>query len=158
MTTQQNPAIPRPAARFLWLTFDFAHCLTTDVDDITPQLFLTLMTHPAISQIKRFTAGADNLGPDDIAQWEPGLFTVQAYRASLGEVLSHVSSLLAPHLMADSPAADSPNPTPLTIKIYTQMGGRHYPITTHLGDDAIKMAAEEIETMVQQYEKDRSMG
>ncbi len=154
MTTQQNPVIPRPPARFLWLTFDFAHCLSTDTDDITPQIFLTLMAHPAIKQIKRFTATADQqLEADDIAQWAPGIFTVQAYRPNLSEVLDHVSAQLAPHLMPDDQATKNQPPTPLTIKIYTQIAGRHYPVATGLSQDDIKTAAEEIETLVQHHEK-----
>lgn len=149
MTPQQNPVIPRKPARLLWLTFDFAHCLPTAADDITPQIFLTLMAHPAINQIKRFTATADHkLDADDIAQWAPGIFTVQAYRASLIEVLNHVVSQLAPHL-----TSGSQNPDLLSIKVYTQIGGRHYPTTTSLSHDDIKAAAGDIETMVQQHEK-----
>jgi len=134
-------------SRFLWLTFDFANCLPTDTDDITPQLFLTLMAHPAIKEIKRFTTGADSLGPDDIAAWEPGIFTVQAYRSSLADVLNQVSSQLVPHLISESQTPDQ-----VSITVYTQLGSRHYPITTSLDQSTIQTAAEEIETMVSQYE------
>ncbi|NEQ53106.1 MAG: hypothetical protein F6K11_23705 [Leptolyngbya sp. SIO3F4] len=131
----------------MWLTFDFANNLSDTTDDITPQLFLTLMAHPAISQIKRFTANADNLDPDDIADWEPGIFTVQAYRSSLLDVLSHVSSQLAPHLISDGQS-----PETITITVYTQMGRRHYPVITSFSQDDIQTAADTIETMVQQHE------
>lgn len=153
MTIQQNPVIPRPPARFLWLTFDFAHCLSTNTDDITPPIFLTLMAHPAINQIKRFTATADQqLNADEVAQWAPGIFTVQAQRTSLLEVLNHVSSQLSPHLMPDGPTANNQTPPP-SIKIYTQIAGRHYPVTTSLSDNDIQIAAEEIEAMVQHHEQ-----
>ncbi|MEO0396862.1 MAG: hypothetical protein AAF243_12860 [Cyanobacteria bacterium P01_A01_bin.137] len=105
------------------------------------------MAHPAIKEIKRFTTGADGLGPDDIAAWEPGIFTVQAYRSSLADVLNQVSSQLVPHLTASRQTPDQ-----IFITVYTQMGNRHYPITTSLDQSAIQTAAEEIETMVGQYE------
>lgn len=148
MTTQQNAnKSPRPL-RFLWLTFDFASCLPTATDNITPKLFLTLMAHPAISQIKRFTTQSENLGPEDIAQWEPGIFTLQAYRSSLLDVLTQVSSQLAPHLVSNDQTLEQ-----VTITVYTQLGRRHYPIVTNLSPDAIKLAAEDIETMISQHEK-----
>ena len=128
--------------RFLWLTFDFASCLPTPVDNITPTLFLTLMAHPAINQIKRFTAQAETLGPDDIAQWEPGIFTVQAYRSSLVDVLTQIASSLTPHLAQ-----------PPTITIYTQLGGRHYPIETSLSLNEIKQTAADIEAMINNHEQ-----
>ena len=148
MTTQQphNPS-PKPLS-FLWLTFDFASCLPTPTDNITPQLFLTLMAHPAISQIKRFTTQAEQLGPDDIAKWEPGIFTLQAYRTSLLDVLTQVASQLTPHLVSKESS-----PEQVTITIYTQLGRRHYPITTSLNINDIEMAAQDIETMVSQHEK-----
>ena len=106
------------------------------------------MAHPAINQIKRFTAGADSLGPEDIADWEPGIFTVQAYRSSLLDVLSQVSTQLTPHLVGSSQTPDQ-----VSITVYTQMGRRHYPITTSLSSNHIQAAAESIETMVQQHEE-----
>jgi hypothetical protein len=106
------------------------------------------MAHPAISQIKRFTTQSENLGPDDIAQWEPGIFTVQAYRSSLLDVLTQVSSQLTPHLVADGQT-----PEQITITVYTQLGGRHYPITTNLSPDGIQIAAQDIEAMVCQHEQ-----
>ena len=109
------------------------------------------MAHPAIKEIKRFTTGADHLGPGDIADWEPGIFTVQAYRSSLIDVLNQISSQLAPHLTSGSQTPDQ-----ISITVYTQMGRRHYPITTSLDQRAIQTAAEEIETMVSQHEADRS--
>ena len=108
------------------------------------------MAHPAIQEIKRFTTGADALGPDDIAAWEPGIFTVQAYRPSLADVLNQVSSQLAPHLISGGQT-----PAQVAITVYTQMGSRHYPVTTRLDQSAIETAAEEIETMVSQYEADK---
>ncbi len=104
------------------------------------------MAHPAIKQIKRFTTQSENLGPDDITQWEPGMFTVQAYRPSLLDVLTQVSAQLTPHLV---PSHQSAAEVPLTI--YTQLDGRHYPITTSLSPDDIKIAAQDIETMVCQH-------
>ena len=147
MTTQQNANKSLRPLRFLWLTFDFASCLPTPTDNITPQLFLTLMAHPAINQIKRFTTQSENLGPDDIAQWEPGIFTVQAYRSSLLDVLTQVSSQLTPHLISSNQT-----PEQTTITVYTQLGGRHYPTTTSLSPDDIKIAAQDIEAMVGQHE------
>ncbi len=145
MTTQQSSdKSPRPL-RFLWLTVDFASCLPTPTDNVTPQLFLTLMAYPAINQIKRFSTQSDTLGPDDIAQWEPGIFTVQIYRSSLADVLTQVASQLKPHLSDRSSEQ-------ITITIYTQLDGRHYPITTGLGNDAMQATAKDIETMVQQHE------
>ena len=146
MTTQQNVA--KKPARFLWLTFDFAKCLSTETDTVTPQLFMTLMGHPAIGQIKRFTAQAEDLGPDDIAQWEPGIFTLQAYRPSLLDVLTQVASQLASHLSDDDKTPDQ-----MTITVYIQLGRRHYPITTSLSPEAMHTVAADIETMVQQHEK-----
>lgn len=145
MTTQQNSnKSPRPL-RFLWLTFDFASCLPTPTDNVTPQLFLTLMAHPAINQIKRFSSQSDALGPDDIAQWEPGIFTVQIYRSSLLDVLTQVASQLTHHLVSDNHPSEQ-----VTITIYTQLNERHYPITTSLSKDAMKATAQDIESMVQQ--------
>ncbi|MEL6334939.1 MAG: SprB repeat-containing protein, partial [Cyanobacteria bacterium J06626_26] len=46
-------------------------------------------------------------------------------------------------------------PDQVAITVYTQMGSRHYPITTRLDQSAIETAAEEIETMVSQYEADK---
>ncbi|MFG6105828.1 hypothetical protein U2F10_26515 [Leptothoe sp. EHU-05/26/07-4] len=148
VTTQQNTSESSRPLRFLWLTFDFASCLPTATDNITSQLFLTLMAHPAINQIKRFTTQSENLGPDDIAQWEPGIFTLQAYRSSLLDVLTQVSSHLLPHLVPSDQTLEQ-----VTITIYTQLGRHHYPVTTNLSSDAIKLAAEDIETMVSQHEK-----
>ena len=145
MTRQQNPTKP---SRFLWLTFDFAKCLPNETDPVTPQLFLTLMAHPAISQLKRFTRQAENLGPDDIAQWEPGIFTLQAYRSSLLDVLTEVSNQLATHL-----ATEEQTPDQMTITIYTQLGNRHYPLITNLATDKLQTVADDIETMVSQYEE-----
>lgn len=107
------------------------------------------MAHPAIKEIKRFTTGADRLGPDDIAAWEPGIFTVQAYRSSLADVLNQVSSQLAPHLTSRGQTLEQ-----VSITVYTQMGNRHYPITISLDQSAIQTAADEIETMVSQHEAD----
>ncbi len=105
------------------------------------------MAHPAINQIKRFSTQSDALGPDDIAQWEPGLFTVQVYRSSLLDVLTQVTSQLKPHLtFSDCPSEQ------VTITIYIQLDGRHYPITTDLSNNAMQAAAQDIETMVQKYE------
>lgn len=148
MTTQQNANKSPKPLRFLWLTFDFANCLSTRVDNITPQLFLTLMAHPAIKHIKRFTNQSENLGPDDIAQWEPGIFTVQAYRSNLLDVLNQVSSQLIQHLDLHSSTQEQ-----VTITIYTQLSGRHYPITTGLSPDDIQLTAQDIETMVYQHEQ-----
>ncbi|MBE9066554.1 hypothetical protein IQ260_07805 [Leptolyngbya cf. ectocarpi LEGE 11479] len=143
MTTRQNfPQPPKPL-RLLWLTFDFSKCLSDTTDNITPQLFIILMSHPAINQIKRFTSQADNLGPDDVAQWEPGIFTVQAHRSSLLDVLTQVTSNLASHI-ADHEQT--------TITIYTQLGGRHYPITSSLSSSTLTDTATEIEALVQHYE------
>lgn len=100
------------------------------------------MAHPAINQIKRFTAQTETLGPDDIAQWEPGIFTVQAYRSSLVDVLTQIASSLVPHLAQ-----------PSTITIYTQLDGRHYPIETNLSLNEIKQTAADIETMVNNHEQ-----
>ncbi|MBT9316686.1 hypothetical protein [Leptothoe spongobia] len=105
------------------------------------------MTHPAINQIKRFTTGADSLGPDDIADWEPGIFTVQAHRSSLLEVLKHVSAQLIPQLVSRSQTPDHVN-----ITVYTQIDGRHYPVTTSLSDSDLQATAEAIETMVREHE------
>lgn len=146
MTAQQNP--PKTPSRFLWLTFDFAGCLSAEIDTVTPQLFLTLMGHPAIGQIKRFTAQAENLCADDIAQWEPGIFTLQAYRPSLLDVLTQVANQLTSQLSSDGKTPDQ-----MTITIYTQIGARHYPITTRLSPGEMQTVAADIETMVQQHEK-----
>lgn len=146
MTIQQIP--DRPPLRFLWLTFDFGSCLTTPTDTVTPQLFLSLMTHPAIKEIKRFTTQSDTLGPDDIAQWEPGIFTLQAYRPSLMDVLTQVSSHLIPHLVSSDQT-----PEQLEITVYTQLDGRHYPTTTSLSPNDLEMAAEAIEIMICQHEQ-----
>lgn len=127
--------------RLLWLTFDFSNCLAGSTDNITPQLFITLMSHPAINQIKRFTSQADTLGPDDVAQWEPGIFTVQAYRSSLLDVLTQVTSGLAGLCDRET-----------TITIYTQLGRRHYPTTSSLNPSTMTEVAKEIETLVQHYE------
>lgn len=148
MTRQQNSRTSSKNLRFLWLTFEFTDSLPSTPDNITPQLFLSLMAHPAINQIKRFTAQADTLSPDAIAQWEPGLFTAQVYRPSLLEVLTEVSSQLVTQLTPDEPILD-----PLAITIYTQLDGRHYPITMSLSPTGINVAAKDIETMVQHYEK-----
>lgn len=138
--------------RFLWLTFDFATSLPTatdtTTDNVTPQLFLTLMAHPAINQIKRFTREADTLGPEDIAQWEPGIFTVQAYRAGLLDVLTQVTSSLADYLVPEDKTPDQ-----VRITVYIQLGERHYPVTVSLRVNDIQGAVEEIETMVSQYEQ-----
>ena len=107
------------------------------------------MAHPAISQIKRFTTQAENLGPDEVAQWEPGIFTVQVYRASLVDVLTQVASNLALHLAPDNQTAEQQP----TITIYTQLSGRHYPVETGLDLDKIKQAAVDIETMVCTHEQ-----
>ncbi len=136
--------------RTLWLTCDFANCLPSATDNITPQLFLTLMAHPAINQIKRFTQ-SNELAPDDVAQWEPGIFTVQAYRSSLLEVLTQITSHLASHLVTDGNSPDQ-----ITITVYTQLGRRHHPTTTSLSTDDIKVAAETIEAMVQQHEQNQA--
>lgn len=143
MTTQQNAN--KSPLRFLWLTIDFASCLTDSLDSITPQLFLALMAHPAINQIKRFTSKSENLGPEDVTQWEPAIFTMQTYRASLLDVLRQVSSQLATYLGSDN--------TPVNITIYTQLGDRHCPITTSLDSKAIEIAAQTIEAMVAHYEQ-----
>ena len=147
MTTQKKIDTSRKPMNFLWLTFDFASCLPTSIDNITPTLFLTLMAHPAINQIKRFTTQADNLGPDDVAQWEPGIFTVQTYRSSLADVLTQVASSLAPHL-ASEPTSEQP-----AITIYTQLDGRHYPVETGLSPSDIQQTAIDIEAMVNSHEK-----
>ncbi len=148
MSTQENAnKSPRPL-HFLWLTFDFASQLPTPTDNITSQLFLTLMAHPAINQIKRFTTQSENLGTEDIAQWEPGIFTVQAHRSSLIDVLTQVASQLSTHLASNSQPLEQ-----LTITVYTQLDDRHYPITTSLSADDLKVAAQDIETMVQQHEQ-----
>ncbi|MEO0349814.1 MAG: hypothetical protein AAF282_07165 [Cyanobacteria bacterium P01_A01_bin.15] len=139
------PQQPSPASlRHLWLTCDFSASLPTATDPITPQLFLKLMAHPAINQIKRFTQ-SEALGPDDVAAWAPGIFTMQVYRSSVPEALLQVTSMLAQHL--DTPEGSA------TITVYTQLGGRHYPITTRLSPEAIGAAAQDIETMVCQHEK-----
>lgn len=143
VTTRQNFSPSPQPLRFLWLTFDFADCLADATDNITPQLFITLMGHPAINQIKRFTSQADQLGPDDVAQWEPGIFTVQAYRSSLLDVLTQVTSSLASHI-GDGEQT--------TIAIYTQLGRRHYPITSSLSPSTMTDVAKEIEALVQHYE------
>ena len=109
------------------------------------------MAHPAINQIKRFTQ-SEALGPDDVAAWAPGIFTMQVYRSSVPEALLQVTSILAHHLdtqESDTPK-DSGNPT---LTVYTQLGGRHYPITTSLSPEAIGATAQDIETMVCQHEK-----
>ena len=142
MTTQEKTDKSPKPQRFLWLTFDFASCLPTSADNITPKLFLTLMAHPAINQIKRFTAQTETLGPDDIAQWEPGIFTVQAYRPSLVDVLTQVASSLTPHLAQ-----------PSTITIYIQLNGRHYPIETDLSLNEIKQTVADIEAMVNNHKQ-----
>ncbi|MEM7062291.1 MAG: hypothetical protein AAF572_03910 [Cyanobacteria bacterium P01_B01_bin.77] len=143
VTTRQNfPQSPKPL-RLLWLTFDFSKCLADATDNITPQLFITLMSHPTINQIKRFTSQAENLGPDDIAQWEPGIFTVQTYRSSLLDVLTQVASNLASHIVDYEQT---------TITIYTQLGGRHYPITGSLNPSTLPDTATAIEALVQHYE------
>ncbi len=151
MSVQLSSANPFKPARFLWLTFDFASCLPDAVDDVTPQLFLTLMAHPAISQLKRFTAQADSLGPDDITQWEPGIFTLQAHRSSLLDVLTQVSSCLTPHIVPKDGVPDQ-----VTITIYTQLGSKHYPLTTCLDSKALGETAKDIETMVSQYEQNQA--
>ena len=142
-TPEKTDKSPKPL-RYLWLTFDFASCLPTPVDNITPKLFLTLMAHPAINQIKRFTAQTETLGPDDIAQWEPGIFTVQAYRSSLVDVLTQIASSLAPYLAPDQPP---------TITIYTQLDGRHHPIETSLNLNEIRQTAADIEAMVNNHKQ-----
>lgn len=147
MTTRQNsPPLPKPL-RFLWLTFDFSKCLPTAIDDITPQLFIILMGHPAINQIKRFTSQADTLGSDDLAQWEPGIFTVQAYRSSLLDVLTQVTSNLAIHLVDQEQPLEQ-----MTMTIYTQLGRRHYPTASSLSPSTMTDTATEIEALVQHYE------
>lgn len=144
--------------RWLWLTFDFARCLSSQDaprgdaprgDDITPQLFLILMAHPAIKQLKRFTKQAENLGPDDIAQWEPGIFTMQAARANVLEVLVQVSSCLEPYLVVEDGAA-------LEMTVYTQLGRKHYPLVTGLDARTLEMTAADIESMVQRYEQNQA--
>lgn len=145
MSPRQHPTA-KPA-RFLWLTFDYGNSLPTATDTITPQLFLTLMAHPAINQIKRFTAAAGPLGPEDIAAWEPGIFTAQVYRASLLDVLSQVASQLSPHLVGEQQTPDQ-----ISLTVYTQMGGRHYPLITSLSQTDIQATAQDIETMVAQHE------
>ncbi|MEM6255535.1 MAG: hypothetical protein AAF821_21685 [Cyanobacteria bacterium P01_D01_bin.156] len=132
--------------RFLWLTFDFASCLSTSEDTVTPQIFLTLMAHPAISQLKRFTTQSHTLGPDDVTQWEPGIFTAQVYRPNLLEVLTQVSSCLSPHLFSGDASL-------AVITVYTQLGSKHYPVATCLEPVALNRTAEEIEAMVSQYEQ-----
>ncbi|ESA33472.1 hypothetical protein N836_01505 [Leptolyngbya sp. Heron Island J] len=105
------------------------------------------MAHPAINQIKRFTTQAEQLGPDDIAQWEPGIFTLQVYRSSLLDVLTQVASHLTPHLVPKDQTAEQ-----VTMTIYTQLGERHYPTTTSLSLNGLTRAAQDIETMVCQHE------
>lgn len=107
-----------------------------------------LMAHPAIKQIKRFTQ-SNELADEDIAQWEPGIFTVQAYRASVLDVLTQIASTLTSQL-----ASDENPPDQLTMTIYTQVSGRHYPITTSLSADDIQVTTEEIEALVIQHGKD----
>lgn len=146
------PALNKPfqPKRFLWLTFDFASCLADATDDVTPQLFLTLMAHPAISQLKRFTTQAESLGSDDIAQWEPGIFTLQAYRPSLLEVLVQVSSGLTPHIVPPGQSSAQ-----VTITVYTQLGAKHYPLNTSLDSETLGETATDIEAMVSQYEQNQ---
>lgn len=149
MLTQPSSGKAFKPSRFLWLTFDFAGCLPAETDTVTPQLFLELMAYPAISQLKRFTAGADGLGPEDVAQWEPGIFTLQAYRASLLDVLTQVASCLAPHLV-------SANDEGVRVTVYTQVGRKHYPLVTGLGAEDLHKTAEDIETMVSQHEQNQA--
>ncbi|MEM9484483.1 MAG: hypothetical protein AAGA83_12410 [Cyanobacteria bacterium P01_F01_bin.116] len=146
MTLRQNSSAQ--ASKFLWLTVDFAQQISTATDNITPQLFLTLMAYPAINQIKRFSANTENLGPDDVADWDPGIFTVQAYRSSLADVLKQISSQLASHLVTSDQTSDQ-----IAITVYIQMGGRHYPINTSLDEKDINATAVDIETMVSQHEE-----
>lgn len=151
MSSQPSFIKPFKPARFLWLTFEFASCLPGTTDDVTPQLFLTLMSHPAISQLKRFTTQAESLGPDDIAQWEPGIFTLQVYRSSVLEVLIQVSSSLTPYIVPKDGSPDQVNMT-----VYTQLGAKHYALTTGLDSNALGETAEDIETMVSQYEQNQA--
>ncbi|MEO0867699.1 MAG: hypothetical protein AAFY17_04460 [Cyanobacteria bacterium J06642_11] len=142
---------PFKPARLLWLTFDFASGLPNGDDSITPELFLTLMAHPAVSQIKRFTAQAEHMGPDDIAQWEPGIFTLQVYRSNILEVLTQVAADLKPNLnLIESTASGS-----ATMTIYTQLGRKHYPVVSGLETSDLVVAASDIETMVHQYEQNQ---
>ena len=106
------------------------------------------MAHPAINQLKRFTTQSENLGPDDIAQWEPGIFTMQAYRSSLADVLTHVASSLVSHL-----TSNNQTPEQLTITIYTQLSGRHYPVETSLSPNDIKQTTTDIEAIVCNHEQ-----
>ena len=107
------------------------------------------MAHPAVSEIKRFSTHSADLGADDIAQWEPGIFTLQAYRSSLLDVLTQVSTSLKAHLVRQ----DSQTETPLTVTVYTQLGGRHYPLHSGLNPKDIDSLAQDIETMVCEYEQ-----
>ncbi|MGD1853188.1 MAG: hypothetical protein ACFB2W_02965 [Leptolyngbyaceae cyanobacterium] len=131
--------------RTLWLTCDFSDCLSGSADGITPQLFLTLMAHPAVNQIKRFTQ-SNTLTDDEIAQWEPGIFTMQVYRSNVLEVLTNVASTIAESL------ASQGDKSPGTMTIYTQLGARHYPTVTRLSPHDIGLATQAIKTMVSQYE------
>ncbi|MEM8612733.1 MAG: hypothetical protein AAGF93_12010 [Cyanobacteria bacterium P01_H01_bin.105] len=106
------------------------------------------MAHPAVNQIKRFTTQSADLGPDDIAQWEPGIFTLQTYRSSLLDILTHVSASLTPHL-----TLDHQNQGPPEVTVYTQLGGRHYLLHSRLSAEDIKPLAQDIEAMVCEYEK-----
>lgn len=108
------------------------------------------MAYPTISQLKRFTVGAESLGPEDVAQWEPGIFTLQAYRPSLLDVLSHVSAELAPHLVANGEET-------VSVTVYTQLGRKHYPLVTGLSAESLSKTAEDIEAMVSQYEQNQAM-